>query len=274
MTKLREKYTLVVIIPHFNNLEGLERSIESIYSKYPTLVLVVDDGSDFTSQPSLERLKELSNENVCIQILPMDLNSGITDALNFGFDFIRRKVACSYIARLDCGDTCVSNRFSLQMDHLEKHPEVFLVGSWVKFVNQNGIVKFKLRPPRTHKSIKRMMNFKCSLIHPSVMFRRSILDYIGNYPSKYEATEDYAFFFKIINNFQVANIPGFLTFCEMNENGISHQKKFKQGLNKIRVISKFGSKRTYYYYLGLIFNSGKLLVPQTVINSTKKTILK
>jgi len=260
----------IVLIPHYNNLDCLRKTLRSIYHKSSLDVLVVDDGSDLPQIPDFESLDASLNENVTIEVLRLKVNKGIAHALNYGLDHILKANKHRFIARIDSGDICVSNRFDIQEQFLEKNEKVGVVGSWVKWLNVDGGQVFCKKPPISHKKIKRKMSIRCSLIHPSTMYRLSVVRKVGKYPSNYAAAEDYAYFFDISKYTETANIPKFLTGVEHNNKGISISKRKEQSRSKLRVIFNYSPLNVYFLY-GVIYNVCLMSVgPDTILKMKTK----
>lgn len=260
----------VVLIPHYNNLDCLRKTLNSIHHNECIDVLIVDDGSECVHKASIERVKESLNQNVSLEILMLDENKGITHALNHGLDYILKERKHKFIGRIDCGDICVSNRFELQEQFLTNNKDVGVVGSWVKWLDTDGKQVFCKKPPTLHKKIKRQMSIRCSLIHPSTMFRMSVVDNIGKYPCSYEAAEDYAYFFDIANHAETANIPKFLTGVEHNNEGISISKRKEQSKSKLKVIFDY-SPFNFHFLYGIIYNLCLMSVgPATILRMKTK----
>lgn len=244
----------VVLIPHYNNMPGLKKTLSSICHKTGIDVLVIDDGSNLKNKPDAQSINKLVNENICVDFIYLDKNKGITNALNVGLNYISKHGDHEFVARLDCGDTCVANRFKIQEDFLISNPDHSLVGSWVKWVcNETGDEVFNFKPPTEHKKIKKKMSIRCNLIHPSVMYRLATVKELGKYPSNYTAAEDYAYFFKIAKHSKVANIPKYLTSTEHNIKGISITDKKNQNKSKLKIVMKYG-KRDFYLLYGIAYN--------------------
>jgi glycosyltransferase involved in cell wall biosynthesis len=243
----------IVLIPHYNNLASLNRTLKSIYHTQGIDLLIIDDGSVNTMLPDLAVLQKGLNANVNLELLKLDKNGGIANALNTGLEYILKNKKHKFIARIDCGDVCVSKRFEIQENYLIKHQDIALVGSWVKWIDYNGKVVFCKKPSLSHKNIKRRMAVRCSLIHPSVMFRYSIVEELGMYPEEYEAAEDYAFFYKIVKRYKVANISEFLTSVEHADTGISNVNRKIQSWSKLKVIYAF-SPLNFNFIYGTLFN--------------------
>lgn len=260
----------VVLIPHYNNLECLVRTLQSIYHTIGIDVLVVDDGSEGLMLPDFETLKKSLNSNVHLELIKLKKNEGITHALNVGLDHVLKMNKHQFVARIDCGDVCVHDRFERQEKFLMKNEEIALVGSWVKWIDSKGKVVFCKKPPINHKDIQRRMSVRCSLIHPSTMFRYSVVEELGKYPEEYEAAEDYAYFYKITNQYKAANIPEFLTTVEYTDDGISSVKRKEQNRSKLKIICAYTPFNFHFIY-GMIFNLVLMtLGPNTVLKLKKK----
>ena len=266
------KTKTIILIPHFNNLDGLTKSISCIHHRTGIDVLVIDDGSHDDYKPTDSNLSSFINENVNLNIISLKENKGITLALNHGLNYILEKGCHCYIARLDCGDTTVVNRFHIQEDFLDKNKDCALVGSWVKWMsNETNKEIYSFRPPASYKKIKKKMSIRCNVIHPSAMYRVSIVEKVGLYPINYKAAEDYAYFFEIMKKGKVANIPKYLTRVEHNSGGITNKNKRVQSRSKLKVIMKYGRKDFYLLY-GIAFNVALISTPARIVLKIKSKL--
>jgi len=257
---------VAVLIPHYNNPEGLLNSIQSIDENSD--VFIVDDGSK--SKPDESIVNDKKNKNTNVIFLYLNQNSGIEEALNCGLKEILKK-DYKYIARLDCGDRNINLRIKKQSLYLDENPSIHLVGSYVNFVSTNKEFLFQVKPPTNHRTIKNKMFLNCMFIHPSVMFRTEAVNKIGYYPYEFKAAEDYAYFFKFVNQFQTANIPEVLVEVEANPSGISTKNRKKQIITRMKVILKNFRFGVYPLY-GLVRNFLLLLMPLSLTNRIKKMI--
>ena len=258
---------ICVLIPYFQNLPGLLKSLESVvYEPEKLSLLLVDDGSE---QPlTLADLAALQLPYK-INILRLAQNQGITKALNSGLTWIREKSKARYIARLDCGDTCTEERFKAQAKFLEKNPEVALVGSWCLFKSPDSRFSYTYTTPTNHAEIVKELHWRNVFIHPTVMFRQEILAETGLYPEAFPAVEDYAFFMIIASRFQTAILPQFLVTCEINPKGISIQNRRKQLQGRAAVVKAFGNN-SILKAAGLLKISLLQLVPYSLILQLKQ----
>jgi len=225
---------IIVLIPHYNNLDALHRSLASITAAEPVEVLIVDDGS--AVKPDAEDLGLRYPLIHGISCLQLEQNQGIEHALNKGLAHIRSLHRYKYIARLDCGNTCHPDRFKVKRDFLDAHPAVYLAGTWTEFRDMEGKELFTVRYPTDAKTLRKKIYLNNMFNHPSVMFRAAAVEKIGYYPTDFKYAEDYAFFFRFVRHFETANIPQVLTSYEVNPTGISLSKRRKQIESRIRII--------------------------------------
>lgn len=264
---MNRPFDIVVLIPHFNNPDGLLSSLKSIRNFDDKIcVLVVDDGS---KEKKIDKKLILSICNLEVDFLFLEKNLGIEYALNYGLEhIITNYVNVSYIARLDCDDLCLANRLQVQYNYLQKNRAISFIGSYVKFVDTKKKALFDLKLPISNEEIKKKMYLNAMFIHPSIFFRKEILKVTGLYPTDRKAAEDYAFFFNVIRYYKVANIPQILVECVIDPNGISGKKRKQQVLSRIKVI-KDNFKIGFYPIYGYLRNLTLLIIPRNFSNVLK-----
>lgn len=223
---------LLLIICHFNNLLGLEKSILSIQESFPVDVLVVDDGSDIC--PNLVHLQKLyTNGNVLLKKL--EQNEGVGKASNHG---LKTAIELNYelTGRLDCGDTVLPSKFEKQIQFLTENPTIKLVGTWVNMVDLDDNLLMRLKHPTDYSAIKKKLYFNSAFTNSSVIFYVSALEKVGLFPEKYNRNaEDYAFFYNFSKVYPTANIPEFLLNYVVDPNSISSRKRKEQVKNRIKI---------------------------------------
>ena len=263
-------YDFYILIPFYNNLPGLIRSLKSIvYDPFAYGLLIVDDGS----KESLlhEDLVPYLPQSLSLTILRLRENQGITRALNTGLKWLEENGNSRYVARLDCGDLCTSDRFSRQVAFLDGHPAVGLVGSWCIFKNFRTGDSYRYITPTEYKKILREMHFRNVFIHPTVMWRTDITRKVGVYPEIFPHAEDYGFFYEIISEEEAAVLPTELVICEINPQGISLHFRREQLKSRMKVVRRYGKNRLFRL-LGVLKLWLLLVIPYKMILETKKLI--
>ena len=122
---------LVLLIPVFENQDGLTKSLTTLPVDQALDILIVDDGSTSPIYvppiPSIFRVFLIRHSN----------NLGVEQALNTGLEWILER-DYPYIARLDAGDIVLEGRFKKQVSFLDTHLDYGLVGGQVYLVNEKG----------------------------------------------------------------------------------------------------------------------------------------
>jgi glycosyltransferase involved in cell wall biosynthesis len=263
-------YEFCLLIPYYNNLPGLIRSLESlVYSPLAYALLIVDDGSNTILRQ--EHVTPHLPRSLSVTILRLRENQGITRALNTGLKWLEENGNCRYIARLDCGDLCAADRFDRQIAFLDSHPEIGLVGSWCIFKDFRTGESYRYVTPTAYKDILKEMHFRNVFIHPTVMWRADITQKIGFYPENFPHAEDYGFFYEIISREEAAVLPIDLVICEINLQGISLSYRKEQLKSRMKVVKKYG-KNGFYRLMGILKLYFLLVIPYKMILETKKLI--
>ena len=223
---------IALLIPHYNNLDALRSSLQSIHPEDPADIVVVDDGS---ARPPTEALiRDWSPGPREVHLIRLRSNAGIEWALNAGLDFIT-SAGYELVARLDCGDRNVGMRFTKQIRFLDAHPDTVLLGGAAQFVDMEGNDLFVRTMPTDHEEIVRFMRSNNAFMHPTVVFRSSALANVGHYPADYPAAEDYAFFWLFLKAGRVANLADVLITYEVDPGSISRGKRSTQLRSRLAV---------------------------------------
>lgn len=259
---MKSQSELAVLIPVFNNQEGLLNSLNSLRDQIDfEHVFVVDDGS----KPPIDISTYHS-----VKLIKLEKNQGIVGALNFGLSVIINENNYNYIARLDAGDICKPDRLLKQFSFMEGHLEVGIVGSYVRFINKQGHLFFTFRPPLTDIAIRKAMYFNSAFCHPSVMMRVDALKSQGFYDPKYQYAEDYELFQRILKKYKGANIPDILLDYEVDPTGISLTKRKIVLMKRWEIQLKYFKSRSILAWLGLLQTFFLRYFPNKLILAIKK----
>lgn len=266
-------FDIVILIPHYNDLTGLLKSVKSVKTKIKTLILIVDDGSCESERPSPDLVLCDARSNIAIKIIFCDVNEGIEKVLNIGLAYIIGNLSCGYVARLDCGDICMPHRFDRQIEYMDNNPHVMLSGTWAEVVDDEGKYWYTLKPPVSYESIKRRMNVRIAFVHPTIIMRHTLLKSGYTYPLGFKTAEDYAFLFDIVTKYYCTNIPEVLLTKVNSVKSISSLKRKDQIKARIRVIFHYGRFSLTFLY-GILRTSILLLIPYTIMEKAKHFLLK
>lgn len=262
---------IAVLIPYYNEPDGLIKSLNSISYRSELNVVIVDDGSKVKfDDAGIRKMFPFK-----FHFINNEINQGIEGALNDGIQYIQKKLEnCKYIARLDCGDECVNDRLEKQMNFMERNPEIHLLGCWVERINLKGKFLYISKLPSEHKDILKGMHVNNMIYNGPAMLRyKPILKEVGFYPLGYKAAEDHAYFFAIAKKFEVANLPETLYRYVIDPNSISSRKRKQQVISRIKILIH-NMDISYYSIYGLLRNILVLLFPRMIMENIKKWLNK
>lgn len=265
MSKVKTR--LVVLIPHYNSEPDLWTSLSSIREPFDVDVLVVDDGSKHKPDEESLRSKYRGGQ---LFLLSLSKNQGIEHALNHGLDWIRER-DYDFVARLDCGDINMPDKYAKQIDFLDQNRDIMLLGTWVNVVDEQRQLLYVLKHPTDHEEIKNQMYLNSMFVHPTVVFRTQILESLPHYPVNFKAAEDYAYFFQIVRRYKTANLPELLLDYIVDPNSISSSKRRTQVWSRIRVIIAH-FKLGWYPIYGLFRNIALLFMSRGLANKLKQQL--
>jgi glycosyltransferase involved in cell wall biosynthesis len=170
-----------VLIPCYNTADTLNECLNSIKAQSLSdfEVVLVDDGS---SDRTGKILQDWAEEDARFKVYHQP-HSGIINALNTGL------AACqaNLVARMDADDRCYPDRLSQQVDFLERNPSIGVVGSRVHAFAEGGVRQgFQvyldwLNSLVDHEQICREIFVESPFVHPSVTFRKAIIENAGSY---------------------------------------------------------------------------------------------
>ena len=153
---------IALLIPCFNNLEGLHKSLASIHEEDVCVVVyVINDGSDFRLEPEDFYLYGFS-----VVVIENKVNLGIEASLRLGVEQIDND-GFEFFSRLDCGDTQYKNRISIQVSFLRGNLDHAIVGSYANAIDpSSNKVVFKLKNPLASEAVASRLLGTCCLCHP------------------------------------------------------------------------------------------------------------
>ena len=257
---------IAVLIPVYNEPGCMAATLRSLCGQgVPFTLVLVDDGST----PPLA--VDLAPLDYPVVLLRMQKNGGIERALNAGLEYI---VGAGFelIARVDAGDRCAPTRLARQQAFLDAHPEVQLVGSDVEWRYDDDTLAFDRKLPTTHAEISRALHHAVCLLHPTVMFRASVVQAVGPYSFDYPAAEDYEFFWRIARRYQVANIPEMLHTQRFHDGSISVRRRRRQLHSKLRIQLEYFRAGEPLSYYGLAKTLALMSLPYRSVVALKGVI--
>ena len=212
---------LSVIMPVYNGGLFLGLAVESILKQtwIDFELIIIDDGSTDRSADVIRSFRDQR-----IVLIDRMKNEGVVVSANQGLKLARGQ----YIARMDQDDISVVHRFERQVEFLDAHPSVGLVGSSYVLIDDQGKVLRRRELKTRDADIKKALWEEHQFCHGAVMYRKACLDQVGLYRDRVRYAEDYDLFFRIAEKWEVANISEPLYQLRMNLQSISSVNRFEQ----------------------------------------------
>lgn len=247
MTKNKPKIS--VIMPVYNTENFLDESIQSIlnqsFSDFE--FIVINDASTDNSDGVIKKyLKDTR-----IVYIKNKVNRGIPYNRNLGLKLSRADI----IANMDSDDISDCCRFAKQYNYLMNHKDIALVGSFIKVIDENSNVIGKMIKPIGPEKIKKVCFFYSPHAQPAIMFRKDIINKIGNYREEYPFCQDIDLYFRVIfSGYKTNNIPEYLLKYRKHSNSTDKYSKQKGILSfqlKKEMIKKFNLKLDFKDYVSM-----------------------
>ncbi|MGI9461588.1 MAG: glycosyltransferase [Alphaproteobacteria bacterium] len=174
---------LSVIMPIFNGEKFLPEAIDSILRQtfHDFEFLIDTTGSNDATINIIENYKKKDKR------IRHEKN-GKSQFLSAKVNFLTNLARGKYIARMDGDDISLPERFQKQIDYLNSHPEVAILGTNYLSIDYQG--KPKPSPPSNRPATiedakKQFDDTICPIHHPTMMIRSDVLKNIGGYREEF-----------------------------------------------------------------------------------------
>jgi hypothetical protein len=184
----------------YNGQTFLAQAIESVLGQtLPDFeFVIIDDGS---ADKTAGILAGYARQDKRVKVFRHE-NRGRAESLNVGI----RLSTGDYIARMDADDVALPHRLEQQLEFMERHPEVGLLGGAVEFIYSGGQVFNTYRPPLDDPNIRHLMLARNAFFHPTAMMRKEVILASGGYRKALLDADDYDLFLRMGDRSQFANL--------------------------------------------------------------------
>jgi glycosyltransferase involved in cell wall biosynthesis len=199
----------------YNAAQFLHEAVGSVLAQtFSDFELVIVDDSSTDNSPSILE----SFDDPRVQIIRHESNRGAALSRNHALSVARGEL----IAIMDADDVCASSRLSRQVAFLDANPLVGLVGCGIyDNIDATGAVLSTSYLPTDNKTIQQALLQEWCFLHPSIMFRRELLDLAGGYRKAFEPAEDHDFVLRILEHCHAHNLDERLVSYRLNPKGLS-----------------------------------------------------
>ena len=187
-----------VVIPVRNASATIQESIQSVLSqevKDLEILCVINGTNDNTE----EIIRTIKDDRIKI----LHSTPGIVPALNMGL----RNCKGDIIARQDSDDVWLSNKLKKQLDFFDKNSNIDILGTQLNVVDGgNKHIRLTSYPTEHNQIIASLLVGENAIGHPSVIFKRKILDKCAGYFDLFPFAEDLDLWSRSIPWYKFANL--------------------------------------------------------------------
>ena len=210
---------LAVMLPAYNAENFLTECLESLLNQTFSdfCILAVNDASTDNTGNILE---DYAAKDTRLRVYHLPLNQGEPAVMQFAMDMLNY-MNVEYVARMDADDICVPHRFEKQVQYLDEHPEIDILGSNALLFNNGKTDKAtKVSTlPLLDKDIKAHFSLaRDNIINPSSMWRHSSIKALGiNYAQTATAPDFHMWVQCALHQKKFANLPEPLLFYRIHQ---------------------------------------------------------
>ncbi len=225
---------VTVLMTVYNDEAFVSEAIESILNQtfcYFEFV-IIDDGSN-DSTPDI--LKSYAHKDERIKVF-WEKNSGTTVAANYGLSLSSGE----YVARIDSDDRSFPFRLATEVEFLDSHPSVALVGGGAEIIDRRGNVvgvrNIRVKDPGF------ALKHRCIYQQSDTMFRRDVVLKLGGYREKFRNAQDYDLWLRISECRSIAKLDIVLGQWRLNGGGYTLARAREQK-SEVKIIKAFANQR-------------------------------
>src|SRR6267143_1232993 len=216
---------IISVVMVIRNVEHfLAESIESILGQTfkDFEFIIVDFGSTDKSKVIASGYAARDNR-IMLHEIP---NCSLTEARNAGCLLAQGR----YIAVMDSDDISSPDRLMSELDFMERHPEVGLLGTATEWIDASGRPLRNERFPTEDHEIRAALSLHSPFCQPTVLIRKEAFLLVGGYRAVFAQAEDYDLWLRITEHFECANLKEALLKYRIHPYQISMRGRREQTL--------------------------------------------
>lgn len=191
MSSIEPNVSVLMAVDPQTNLLFFQRALQSIVIDQTLrprqLVLVVDGPSCDTLKTQIDNLRDM----VQLSVIHNAERLGLARCLNIGLE------QCEYelVARMDADDISCRERLERQVQRFIDDERLDILSSWAEVIDEYDETIGLRRLPLHHSDIIAAL-WRCPLVHPAIMYRKTKILGIGGYTGDLFRRQDYELWFR------------------------------------------------------------------------------
>jgi glycosyltransferase involved in cell wall biosynthesis len=218
----------------------LAESIESILGQtYRDFEFIIVDFGSTDDSKSIVSSYASSDSRIRFHEIPI---CGLAEARNAGCLLAQG----TFIAVMDADDVSVRDRLMLEVDFMDKHPGVSVLGGAVEWIDTNGKALIRRDNPVGNQEIQSALLERCPLWQPTVLMRRDAFVTVGGYRPPFAPAEDHDLWLRVAEHFQIANLKEVVLRYRIHPYQVSMRKRIHQTFGVLAALASAAYRRKGY----------------------------
>lgn len=235
-----ESYSVLMSVYYKDSPDELRQSIDSMLGQTAICnqFVIVEDGLVSNDLNKLiEEYKRL-HPNL-FTVVKLHKNGGLGNALNEGLKHCRNEL----IARMDADDISFPDRCMKELQKFDENPDLCIVGTQInEFENSiNNVVSVR-RVPCDYESIRKFARRRSPFNHPTVMYKKSVIEKLGGYPTLNRKEDLWLFIQAVNSNCYCENLREPLLYYRTSAQNKKRRKTWTNCKEYIQVMFHFYKK--------------------------------
>ena len=251
----------IIMATYNDKPDYIEKSVNSILNQtYRDFeLLILDDSTNEETIATIDTFKSDPRVNVLRETNKL----GFVPSLNKGLILAKG----DYIARMDGDDISVEDRIEKQVTFLRNHKTADILGGQINVIDENGNVTGQRSYPLGGMKLLAFFTVRTPVAHPTVMFRREIVDAGFHYDESFIKAEDIDFWIRLYNaGYAFRNLPdtlvNFRVESDFMEKRVTNHAQEDYVLLARR--KNFTWKRPFFSIIDLIMSYVRKLTPDRI----------
>lgn len=219
------------------------------------IYLFCDGPLDEAHEVAIEKHMRAGLDHVVRGVQPQGLPVG----LNRLIDKALHDPRVQFLARMDADDICLPRRIEAQIEHLGAHGDIDVLGCWCIEFNREGEPAFHKRLPTEHEALREFMLARSAFVHPTVVFRRRVLEAGHRYDPRLAQAQDYELWSRLIRTgWRLGNLPEFLLWYRVADDFFARRSGWRRARNEVTMRWRYARdeglmRPTYPLTLAVLF---------------------
>lgn len=238
-----KKPLISIVLPVLNGEKYLSLAINSVIAQtYKNWKLIIVDNGSTDNTPAI--INEYLKKDTRIKGINCNIK-GIVPALNTGL----KHCVGTLIARIDADDLWIPNKLEVQVNYLNSHPQLALLGGSVEIIDDKGntLPNTKAFNNGMHldpKEVVKKISHNNLFCHSSIVIKKEVLEEFGGYAEKYLHSEDYFLWFQTVQKYKAEILAEKLVLFRYHPQSISRKFILEQQKSSLAL------RRTFCYSIG------------------------